>query len=234
MRPTTRLFVQAAACCGALAASPAHAARPFVTDDARVVDPQGSQIETFVKRNRTFREREYWFLPAHNPFGRVELTLGGMWLDSAPDGHVRTLIAQAKTLIKPLEENGAGYALTVGVTRPHARTPLRHDTNPYVNGIASFAFAGDAIVLHTNLGARRDAFTGATPPTWGVGAELRLHPRLFGIVETFGERGESPTRHLGLRYWVVPNRVQVDSTLGHQRSPEGERRFNTVGLRLLF
>ena len=57
--------------------------------------------------------------------------------------------------------------------------------------------------------------------------------RLFGIVKTYGERGEKPTRHLGLRVWVVPNRIQIDSTLGFQRS-DPERRFQTVGLRLLW
>jgi hypothetical protein len=31
----------------ALIASPAHAARRLITDDARVVDPQGCQIEIF-------------------------------------------------------------------------------------------------------------------------------------------------------------------------------------------
>ena len=43
---------------GALgAAASAHAARPFVTDDARVVDPGGYQIETFLKQQRAFHER---------------------------------------------------------------------------------------------------------------------------------------------------------------------------------
>ena len=52
-----------------LIASHAHAARPFVTDDARVVDPQGCQVETFYKRQREFREQEFWILPACNPWG---------------------------------------------------------------------------------------------------------------------------------------------------------------------
>ena len=51
-----------------------HAARPFVTDDARIVDPGGYQIETFVKRQHRFGEHEFWFLPAMNAGGRVELT----------------------------------------------------------------------------------------------------------------------------------------------------------------
>ena len=215
------------------AATSVHAARPFVTDDARIVDPGGYQIETYYKRQRGFSESEFWFLPAHNPGGNVELTLGGFWVNSQPFGDSHAALAQAKTLLKPLEANGSGYALTLGFMRLGRSNPDSLEGNPYINGIGSFSFADDLVVMHTNLGARRDAGAGTTRGTWGVGAEIRLQERLFGIVETYGERGEKPTRHFGLRVWVVPSRVQVDSTLGFERT-NPERRFYTVGLRLLW
>jgi len=219
---------------GALgAAASAHAARPFVTDDARVVDEGGYQLEVFYKRQRAFKEHEIGFLPAHNPFGRVELTLGGIWVNSVPEGNSRSFVAQAKTLLKPLEANGSGYALTLGVTHLSPSGPDSGETNPYVNGIGSFSIADDAVVIHTNLGARRDAGAGTTRGTWGAGAEIRMTERLFGIVETYGERGEKPTRHAGLRFWMVPSHVQIDGTLGFERT-DPERRFHTVGLRLLW
>src|SRR5882672_20186 len=74
------------------AATSAHAARPFVTDDARIVDPGGYQIETYYKRQRGFSEHEFWFLPAHNPGGNVELTLGGFRVDSEPFGDSRAIL----------------------------------------------------------------------------------------------------------------------------------------------
>jgi hypothetical protein len=211
----------------------AHAARPFVTDDARIVDPGGYQVESFVKHQRAFGEHEFWFLPAHNPAERIELTLGGQWVNSSLDGNSRALIAQAKTLLKPLEKNGSGYALTLGVMRLNQAGPDSGGTEPYLNAIGSFSFFDDAVVVHSNAGGRRDSIAGTARGTWGLGAELRLMERLFGIVETYGERGEKPTRHVGLRVWVVPNRVQIDSTLGFQNS-DPERRFQTVGLRLLW
>jgi hypothetical protein len=210
-----------------------HGARPFVTDDARVVDPGGYQLETFVKRQRAFGEREFWFLPAHTPFERVEITLGGIWVGSSLDGNSRAFVAQAKTLLKPLRTNGAGYALTLGFQRVTPTGPDSGHTDPYLNAIGSFSLAEDAVVVHTNVGARRDADAGMTRGTWGVGAEIRLMERLFGIVETYGERGEKPTRHIGLRVWVVPKRVQIDSSLGFEHS-NPERHFQTVGLRLLW
>ena len=89
-------------------------------------------------------------------------------------------------------------------------------------------------MLHTNLGGIRDNVAKISRGTWGTGAEvLLIAPRLYGIVETYGQRGEKPTAHTGLRIWIVPNRVQVDTTLGVQNSSP-ERRFGTVGLRILW
>ena len=208
-----------------LAASGAHAARPFVTDDARIVDKDGCQVETFVKRQRRFDESEFWFLPACNPWG-AELTAGHSRVDSTL-GDTRTTILQAKMLLKPLTTNGSGYALSLG-------TFFGATTNPYLNAIGSFSFADDRIVVHTNLGALRDNAARISRGTWGAGAEvLLIAPRLYGIIETYGQRGEKPTVHTGLRIWIVPNRVQVDTTIGVQRSSL-ERRFGTVGLRVLW
>ena len=208
-----------------LAASGAHAARPFVTDDARIVDKDGCQVETFVKRQRRFDETEFWFVPACNPWG-AELTLGHSRVDSTL-GDSRTTILQAKTLLKPLVTNGAGFALTLG-------TLYGATTNPYLNAIGSFSFADDRVVIHTNLGVLRDNAAKISRGTWGAGAEvLLIAPRLYGIIETYGQRGEKPTVHTGLRIWIVPNRVQVDTTIGVQRSSL-ERRFGTVGLRVLW
>src|SRR6266850_983035 len=177
-RPFYRQLVRRIVHCGLAgalgAAASAQGARPFVTDDARIVDNGGYQLETFVKQQRTFHEREFWFLPAHTSFERVELTLGGIWVNSVPDGNSRSLVAQAQTLLKPLETNGSGYALTLGVMRLSPSGPDSGETNPYVNGIGSFSLADDAVVIHTNLGARRDAGASMTRGTWGAGAEIRL------------------------------------------------------------
>ncbi len=204
----------------------AQAARPFVTDDARVVDRNGCQVETFFKRQRRFDESEFWVMPACNPWG-AELTAGYARVDSAPAGDTRTTILQAKTLLKPLDTNGTGLAFSLGVLANSA-------ASPYFNGIGSVSFADDRAVLHANLGAVRDNVAKISRGTWGAGAEVLLvAPRLYGILESYGQRGEKPTRHGGLRLWLVPNQIQVDTTVGLQRSAP-ERRFATVGLRILW
>lgn len=204
----------------------AHAARPFVTDDARVVDRGGCQVETFVKRQQRRDESEFWILPACNPWG-AELTAGHARVDSTPNGDTRTTVLQAKMLLKPLVSNGPGFALALGMLSGTANSP-------YFNAIGSFSFADDRVVLHTNLGGIRDNAAKVSRGTWGAGAEvLLLAPRLYGIFESYGQRGEKPTLHAGLRFWVVPNSVQVDTTVGRQHAAE-DRRFVTAGLRILW
>ena len=112
----------------ALASPAGFAARPFNTDDARIVDPAGYQIESFVKAQRGVKQIEYWFLPAHNFDGaldRAEFTLGGNLFRSDENGNSNQIIGQVKTRLKPLETNGIGFALTLGVTRFKPRTPGR-------------------------------------------------------------------------------------------------------------
>jgi hypothetical protein len=192
--------------CGAILA-----ARPFFTDDARIVDK--CQIETFYKEERTYAGSEFWFLPACNLLG-VELTAGGNRIEGD-----KNAILQAKFLLKPLETNGFGYALSVG----------KFGGEPYFNTIVSKSILDDRIVFHANLGDFRD-----TGGTWGYGLEALLWaPRVYGVFESYGQHRETPTYHYGARFWVVPDRFQVDMTQGNQTGA-GNRRFYTVGLRFLF
>jgi hypothetical protein len=208
----------------------ATAARPFVTDDARVVDAGGCQIESFAKRDRANDRSELWFLPACNPGGRVEFTLGGRRIDER-DETGRAAIVQAKALLKRLETNGTGFAFTVGALRDRpGPDDAVSDWSGFINAIASSSFHDDLVVLHANLGALKDPATRRLPHTWGLGAELALTRHLYGIVEGYGQQGEPTSRQLGVRYWVVRDRFQVDGTSGRQRGAS----WVSLGLRLLF
>jgi len=63
---------------------------------------------------------------------------------------------------------------------------------------------------------------------------LLFAPRVYGILESFGQRGESPTYHYGIRFWVIPNRFQIDATRGDQGGGAPDRRFYTLGMRFIF
>src|SRR5512138_2930692 len=90
-----------------------EAARPMVTDDARITDPQACQLETWAYLHE-HNTREFWALPACNPGGNFEMTLGGAF--SRFDGTVQSgaVVVQGKTLFKPLETNGWGLGLAAG------------------------------------------------------------------------------------------------------------------------
>lgn len=211
-----------------ICSSAVQAARPFVTDDARTVEPGGCQIETFSKQQLRTRESEFWFLPACNPLGNLEMTLGAINASDAP-GSSRTLLVQGKTLLRPLQTNDFGLAMSVGALETTSAAPVAR-LSPYLNMIASLSLRHDALVLHANAGALDDRPASRTRGTWGWGAEILLNPRLFGIAETYGQAGERPSKHAGLRYWIEPNRFQVDATAGTQRG----RTWISMGIRLLF
>ena len=192
----------------------ALAARPFFTDDARVVDPGHCQIETFYKDQRTYAGSEFWWLPACNP-SFLEITVGANRIADQANG-----IVQAKYLFKELQSNGYGLALSAG----------SFSGQPYANAIASFSFFDDRAVVHVNAGRFND-----DGHTWGAGLEALLAPpRMYGILETFGQRGESPTLHYGIRFWAIPGKLQLDATRGDQGGGDPDRRFYTLGLRFIF
>lgn len=254
--PNMRTALGAAAAAALMGGSPvAFAARPFVTDDARIVDPGGWQIETFIKDQRGIKETEYWFLPGHNFGGaldRFEFTLGGNVTRSDPNGNSNLVVGQVKTLLKPLETNGIGFAFTVGVSRIKpgtaqevvvtpfgittvpgtASTKVHYD--PFVNGIASVSTLDDAAVFHFNVGVTRDTGANDTLWNWGVGAEIRVTERVYGIAETYGVTHEKPAYQVGLRYWIIPSHLQVDGTFGWQHASPDNLQWISIGLRILW
>jgi hypothetical protein len=238
-----------------LASRPAFAARPFNTDDARVVDPDGWQIESYVKMQRGEKQTEFWFLPARNFGGkldRFEFTLGGNVVDPAVGGSSNLVVAQVKTLLKPLETNGIGLAVSVGISRlkpgspgevvatPFDITTVGGDTStsthydPYLNGIASVSVLEDAVVFHFNAGATRNTSDNKTIGNWGVGAEIRITDRIFGIAETYGLSDEKPAYQAGVRLWAIPARWQVDATYGWQHADPSNLRWISIGVRILW
>lgn len=213
------------------AVQPAMAARPLVTDDARLVDPKSCQLESWMQVQSG--GNEFWALPGCNPTGNLELTLGGSMQRADGRLDASNIQFQGKTLLKPLESNGYGVALSVGVVHHPNADPKRVFGNVYVNVPVSVSFADDRFVLHVNAGGRRDTEDRLYRMTWGVGSETQLHPRVYLVAETFGENKGHPSFQAGLRFWLVKDRVQVDTTYGNVFGGGSGQRFFTIGLRLL-
>jgi hypothetical protein len=212
-----------------LALSPlAHAARPMVTDDARIVDDKSCQLETWLKANRG--SDEYWALPSCNFSGNFELAVGSAVTRQNGSGETSDLLVQGKTLFRTLEPNGWAWGLVGGAaSHPDVSRKMLGDVYAYVP--ATFSFRDDRMLLHTNLGWIRDRLGNRHAMTWGVGSEIELTSHTWLIAESYGENQGRPFYQLGLRHWLVYNRVQIDATYGN-RSNGGENWFS-IGLRLL-
>lgn len=206
----------------------AHAARPMITDDARLTDAGACQVESWIHLHGS--QRELWALPACNPGGNFELTFGGAiaYTDSHQDSGAT--VVQAKTLLKPLETNGYGIGFAAGyATQPGSA----HTGNPYFYVPVSFSLADDKLVIHTNLGYTRERENQQNRLTWGVGSETQVTDRAWLIAESYGQDKGNPFFQMGVRYWIVPGHVQVDTTYGSQFGAISEQHWFSVGLRLI-
>jgi len=159
-----------------------------VTDDARIVDPGGYQIESFFKHQRNVREDEFWFLRLESA---DERRADPRWISPAQRrrGRASTLIAQAKTLLRPLQANDFGLAVTVGALKQNPLVSM--DTphwSPFVNLIGSRSWPMMPW-SYTSMPALSTTETAAiTRYTWGLGAEIAAGTRLWAILETYRPR----------------------------------------------
>lgn len=215
-----------------LAAMPALAARPMITDDARIVDAKACQVESWIRNNRD--SREYWAMPACNPTGNLELTFGGARTEEDGRSEFTDHLIQGKTIFRPLEPDGWGVGLAVGAARhPHREVARGWPGDAYFYIPLSVAFAGDAWVVHVNGGAVHRRDLGKDVATWGVGSEIRIRDELYFIPEMFRSEPGRPFYQAGFRYWIVKDRVQMDATYGNRAASNTRERWFSVGMRLL-
>ena len=221
-------FSLAFAACIALGARPAQGARPFITDDARIVDHGACQAETWTQQGPD--GNEYWLLPACNPTGNLELSLGGGVIPDTDGGLTPVVQLQAKTLFRPLEPGSFGFGLVGGsVVNSGA---LAEDTelgSAFAYVPLSVAPPQEMLVAHINGGLRWEAAGNDWRGLWGIGAEFELVTRLYAVGEVYGNQDEFS--QIGLRLWLIPDHLQLDATYGRQLGVGREGEWFTVGMR---
>lgn len=215
----------------AVGLSSAHAARPLVTDDARLTTAHHCQLESWMRSYEG--GQELWALPACNLGDNFEITLGGGSYHNS-DAHYRTedWVAQFKTLIKPLQTNGWGIGLAVGgVMHPDIQPGPNQLGNRYFYIPVSRSFSDDAVIVHMNIGMLRDRQAQQTKLSLGLGSEFRLQGAFKGVAEVFGDDTQNPFYQLGLRYSLVPDVFQIDGTLGQQVNGNRQSQWLSIGVR---
>ncbi|MFM7483418.1 MAG: hypothetical protein ACKO2S_04085 [Burkholderiaceae bacterium] len=214
-----------------VASTAVWAARPFVTDDARLTTAGSCQLESWARIYPN--SQELWALPACNPTGNLEFTVGGgvAKLDGSA-GWTDDYVLQAKTLFKKLEPTGWGVGAAVStIQHPQINPGPNLLGNRYAYVPLSMSFADDLVVVHLNGGWLRDKATGKDQTTWGIGTELNLNPHLTLIAESFGNSVDRPYWQAGTRYSVIPGLFQIDATVGRQYGAAGDHRWLSFGVR---
>lgn len=208
----------------------ANAARPMVTDDARLTKGGSCQVESWVRVNND--SRELWALPACNPSGNFEVTLGGALSKADSQGTTSDIILQAKTVIRELKPNNWAVGFAMGTANHQS------DEYPGPNGVGStYAYIpisissfDDKLITHINLGYIHSRKSSLDSITWGIGGEIKMHSNLLYIVETYGDHRISPFVQTGLRYSVIPDIFQIDTTIGKQLNGDNVH-WMSIGIR---
>jgi len=215
---------------GALACVSANAARPLNTDDANIVDEKSCQLESWVRSAHGVRE--FWAIPGCNFGHEIEWSLGGSKQKDDLAGDSRYALAQAKIRWKPVQPGSWGLATSIGAARTRNDLTGERFYDKYVNVPLTFALPSDRF-MHLNLGWIHHGDAGKGRLTYGVGGEIPLGGPVIAVIEAYGER-HTPTKYqAGLRFWIVPQRVQIDTTYGNSFQGPSSARWISVGLRLL-
>ena len=215
-----------------LLSTPVWAARPFVTDDARLTTAGSCQLESWTRIYRT--STEVWALPACNPTGNLELTLGQgrAFYDAAGVGPADDYVFQVKTLIRQLQTNGSGFGLAAGTVRHPSVSPGPNlYGNSYIYLPYSASFADDQLVMHINVGWLKERSTEKNLATWGVGTEWNVNERVTWLVEAFGESNPNTYWQAGGRFSLIPQLLQVDTILGRAASGNRDHQWISFGVR---
>ena len=213
------------------ASAQSFAARPFVTDDARLTNAESCQLESWSRAYKT--SHEFWMLPACNLTGNVEITAGTGRATNAGQATTHDFILQGKTLLRELTTNGWGWGLAIGkVNHPDISPGPNLLGNTYAYIPVSVSTHDDKVIFHTNVGLLKDKATGENRTTWGAGVELQASPRVLLIAESFGDNKNNPYWQMGARYAIVPHLFQLDTTIGRQFNGGVETRWISFGLRL--
>lgn len=209
----------------------AYAARPMSTDDANIVDDKACQLESWVKTTHSALER--WAIPGCNFGGEVEWSVGGNAQTEHDVGQTQFWLGQAKKRWVPVGEDTVGISTTLGVMSTRPVSGDRQVEKDYFFNVPITVPLGQDRFVHLNAGWVNHQTLGVNRPTWGVGGELPLTARVIAIAETYGEADYGTRYQVGLRVWMVPQRVQIDTTYGNQMGQPEHLRWFTLGVRLL-
>ncbi len=208
---------------------PSHAARPFATEDAGVLQPRECEVEASHARVRdqaNTRQRGWWLQAACGVAPGTQMGLGtGGERDGADRS--RRLALVGKTQVYGLASEGLqlGVAYSVGATRvPHSAW---HKDGSLATVVASWPLH-EAHTLHVNVGGAR---FDQRSSTWLAAAwEHQLTDTWTVGLETYGT-GRRSAWTAGAARWAVTPTFSLDTSYAVQRNAERSKQLS-VGMKL--
>jgi len=242
---------------GLLISINAHAVRPFVTDDARIIDYGQLELESWLETTRA--DGRYSPAPGFNFIGGISvndwlqfLAGSGIGLDSNGDTTVSNPMLMGKVLLKAAELDGTpGYAISAGTTFNRGRGEGLYDDGRVFSlvGMTTYRLLDDALNIHLNLGSRTDSPKGAKSKSrvfWGAGIDAEAFSEETRVVaEVFAGdplelNAPKVAMQTGLR-WIYSDYTQLDVMFGLQPELNERNKRNgdyektvQIGLRFLF
>jgi len=194
-----------------------------------LLPPGACQFETWLQTSA--QQPAQWLLvPACNLGGAIEWSVGLGLQKTADGGRQDQFGLQAKTLFKELVTGSWGWGASLGLSRPLPGSAGR----TLAAGTVMLSLAPSApLALHLNAGATRGAGQTARA-NWGAAFEYTLDERWTLVGERYGERHGRPFTALGVAFWLRPDKLQLDATLGREPRPGGHARCGTLGLAWLW
>ena len=232
----------------------AGAVRPFVTDDARIIDRGQLETENWLEftrgHGRWHRSFNVMGGVSFNEWAEI-IVGGGVAFDGRRDIGLINPVIQPKFLLLRAEDDGVpGISLATGVTLPVGLGPVYDRvTGWYVIAPFTSRLFDDWLLVHVNLGVRGAVYedrSTSLDPYWGVGFDLGVATQETRIVaEAYAG---DPLEPLGPRIagqggfrWLPTDYVNLDLTFGGQPAlDEAGRRtgrpeiWGQLGVRLLF
>lgn len=218
---------------GALALSaalPALAARPFVTEDAGVLERGQCEFEASfgqIKQRGAGKQRRWLLQPVCGLGWRSQLAIG-TGAQSGDGLRIQSLSVLGKTWLLPPSDTGPNLALSyAGGMSKISGDRWRHDAK-LVNLAATQRLGASTVGL--NVGWLRDVIGRQSSTVWALGWE---HPVADGLdigVDLFGDDREAASGNLGVR-WTVSDGVWLDAAYARQFNAARAQSLN-LGLRL--
>lgn len=215
--------------CALLCPALAWAGRPLYTDDAALTTAGSCQIENWTQQAKVLEE--YWSLPACNPGGNFEITLGGTRQHPQDQRWQSQLLVQGKTLFKELSPGSYGVGLAAGALADLSDNGAgRQLSTLYAYVPLSLSLADDRLNVHLNAGWLRDQVLDTDRTTWGLGAVLTATEQWSLFAEFYGDDVADPSVQAGITRTLFDGLLHLDLSAGRQLGALPGTTFFSLGL----